>query len=90
MSSKQNLISVRFQGMEFLAIPIMINGNVQYFDFRYSEKDKYDQAWHITSLDKETVLEEDFTVIKTNMPDFWLKPMIDRLKDMLENNDFNP
>lgn len=74
----------------------MIKGNLQYFDFKYSVTKKLGQipdiisSCIIVSLGREATVNQDFDVVKSNMPLSWIKPVLDKLRVMLKNKTLNP
>jgi hypothetical protein len=69
--------------MKMQAIPIMINGNVQYFDIVYSSKRK-ENGYIIQSMSKTAIVNEKLEVVSSEMPNDWLHNAIETLKYILD------
>lgn len=70
--------------MEFRNIKVNIGPIAQAFDFEYHEMTGYGQACKITSAGKTAIVDEDFAVIESDMPDHWLEAAIAKLKELLQ------
>ncbi|RQP18892.1 hypothetical protein [Parapedobacter defluvii] len=68
---------------EFNDIPIEIDGEVHAVTYRYTETDKYGQAYHIISEGKELIVDKDLKELESTFPGDWKQPAIDRLVALL-------
>jgi len=69
--------------MRYTDIPVHIGSERVIVTYDYGETIEKGKTCTITTEGKEMIVAEDLTVISKNIPNEWIRPIIDKLKELV-------